>query len=95
MEDIYLSCHSFTKSKKACNGLSPIVWVHNLSYEFQFIREYLEDIAPISVFARSERKPINSIGIYSNLDVLTCLPANHLLHGVMNWDVKNGWRLRL
>lgn len=46
------------KVKKACNGLAPIVWVHNLSYEFQFIREYLEDIAPITVFARSERKPI-------------------------------------
>lgn len=46
------------KVKKACNGLAPIVWVHNLSYEFQFIREYMEDIAPITVFARSERKPI-------------------------------------
>lgn len=46
------------KVKKACNGLAPIVWVHNLSYEFQFIREYLEDIAPITVLARSERKPI-------------------------------------
>ena len=46
------------KVKKACHGLSPIIWVHNLSYEFQFIREYLEDIAPITVFARSERKPI-------------------------------------
>ena len=46
------------KVKKACNGLAPIVWVHNLSYEFQFIREYLEVIAPITVFARSERKPI-------------------------------------
>ena len=46
------------KVKKACNGLAPIIWVHNLSYEFQFIREYLEDLAPISVFARSERKPI-------------------------------------
>ena len=46
------------KVKKACHGLSPIIWVHNLSYEFQFIREYLEEIAPITVFARSERKPI-------------------------------------
>ena len=46
------------KVKKACHGLSPIIWVHNLSYEFQFIREYLENIAPITVFARSERKPI-------------------------------------
>ena len=46
------------KVKKACNGLSPIIWVHNLSYEFQFIREYLEEIAPITVFARSERKPM-------------------------------------
>lgn len=44
--------------KKACGGLAPIIWVHNLSYEFQFIREYLEEIAPIAVFARSERKPI-------------------------------------
>lgn len=46
------------KIKKACHGLSPIIWVHNLSYEFQFIREHLEEIAPITVFARSERKPI-------------------------------------
>lgn len=46
------------KVKKACNGLSPIIWVHNLSYEFQFIREHLEKIAPITVFARSVRKPI-------------------------------------
>lgn len=46
------------KVKKACKSLSPIIWVHNLSYEFQFIREYLEEIAPITVFARSERKPI-------------------------------------
>lgn len=46
------------KVKKACHGLSPIIWIHNLSYEFQFIREYLEDIAPITVFARSVRKPI-------------------------------------
>ena len=46
------------KVKKACHGLSPIIWIHNLSYEFQFIREYLEEIAPITVFARSERKPI-------------------------------------
>lgn len=44
--------------KKACHGLAPIIWVHNLSYEFQFIREHLEEIAPITVFARSERKPI-------------------------------------
>lgn len=44
--------------KKACHGLSPIIWIHNLSYEFQFIREYLEEIAPITVFARSVRKPI-------------------------------------
>lgn len=47
------------KVKKACHGLAPVIWVHNLSYEFQFIREYLEELAPISVFARSERKPIN------------------------------------
>lgn len=44
--------------KNACKSLSPIIWVHNLSYEFQFIREHLEEIAPITVFARSERKPI-------------------------------------
>lgn len=44
--------------KNACGGYAPIIWVHNLSYEFQFIREYLEDITPITVFARSERKPI-------------------------------------
>ena len=46
------------KVKKACHGLSPIIWVHNLSYEFQFIREYFEDLASITVFARSERKSI-------------------------------------
>lgn len=33
------------------------VWVHNLSFEWQFIREYLNEKIT-SVFARKERKPI-------------------------------------
>ena len=36
----------------------PIIWVHNLSYEFQFLREYLEIYDNINMFARTERKPI-------------------------------------
>lgn len=36
-----------------------IIWVHNLSYEFQFIRKYLE--WSDKVFCLDERKPINAL----------------------------------
>ena len=39
----------------------PIIWVHNLSYEFQFLREYLEKYDNINMFARTERKPIKFV----------------------------------
>lgn len=35
-----------------------IVWVHNLSFEFNFLREHLEAITPIKMFARTKRQPI-------------------------------------
>lgn len=35
-----------------------IIWVHNLSFEFNFLREHLERIAPIKMFARTKRQPI-------------------------------------
>lgn len=38
----------------------PIIWVHNLSWEFAFIREYIK-IDYSSIFARSIRKPMSFI----------------------------------
>ena len=46
-----------TVSKNVSRETLKYVWVHNLSFEWQFIREYLSDKI-ISVFARKERKPI-------------------------------------
>ena len=44
-------------SKDVSRETLKYVWVHNLSFEWQFIREYLKDKIT-SVFARKERKPI-------------------------------------
>ena len=46
-----------TVSKNVSCETLKYVWVHNLSFEWQFIREYLKDKIT-SVFARKERKPI-------------------------------------
>lgn len=49
---------NFTQSVESKKPLLPVVWVHNLAYEFQFIREYI-DINLETIFARQKRKPMS------------------------------------
>ena len=49
-----VACYN-TNEEKRC-----IVWVHNLGYEFQFIRKYFKFL---SVFSVDERKPIKALTV--------------------------------
>lgn len=52
---VFSTYEQVAESKKP---ILPIIWVHNLAFEFQWIREYI-DINYDTIFARTKRKPMS------------------------------------
>lgn len=60
-EQLIELCELLQSTYGLCNEKRLIIYVHNLSYEFQFMRKYFDWV---NVFAIDERKPITALTTY-------------------------------